>query len=480
LEFLLSIIALLYILLALLASGHALLNKRDPRAALSWIVICIIFPIIGSLFYFLFGINRVQTRARRLHRHSSLPQVANQTIGRSGNTPGDVTCREFKFPDRCQSVINVSNAVTQWPLTTGNTIEILYNGDQAYPEMLHAIRSATQSVYLTSYIFDNDEAGQEFIEALSDAQKQGVEVKVLVDGIGELGWMRRASTLLRKHNITVERFLPLTFRPPAFYVNLRNHRKILIIDGCIAFTGGMNISKRHIVHDGSHKGSVVDLHFRLAGPIVSQIENVFIQDWQFVTEEKLTPTPKNQLPAGNALCRTIVDGPNDNVDKLAIILIGAVSAAQQRIVIMTPYFLPSNELIAALQSASLRGVEVIILLPGKNDSRLVHWATRNLLWQLLQFNVRVYYQPGPFVHSKLFIVDDYYVLFGSANIDPRSLRLNFELVVETYDFSLVEQLSAHIAQKIELAEEVSLEVLENRPFLIRVRDALAWLWAPYL
>jgi len=472
---------MLYLLLATLASGHALLNKRDPRAALSWIVICIFFPIIGSLFYFLFGINRVQTRARRLHRHSSLaPPTVNQTIGGSGNISGDIVDSEVKFPDRCQSLINVSNAVTEWPLTTGNTIEILYNGDQAYPEMLHAIRSASQRVYLTSYIFDNDEVGQEFVEALCDAQRQGVDVKVLVDGVGELSWTRRVSTVLRKHSITVARFLPLTFRPPAFYINLRNHRKVLVIDGCIAFTGGMNISKRHIVHDGSRGSSVVDLHFRLAGAIVAQLENVFIQDWQFATEEKLTPMPNSQLPVGGAVCRAIVDGPNENINKLATILIGAVSATQQRIVMMTPYFLPSNELIAALQAASLRGVEVIILLPGKNDSCLVHWATRNLLWQLLQFNVRVYYQPGPFVHSKLCVVDDYYVLFGSANIDPRSLRLNFELVVETYDLELAEQLSAHIAQKIEKSKEITLEQMDNRTLPIRVRDALAWLWAPYL
>ncbi|NOZ54971.1 MAG: cardiolipin synthase [Gammaproteobacteria bacterium] len=477
-DFLIFIIIVVYLLLAALAGGHALLYKRDPKAALSWIVICIFFPIIGSLFYFLFGINRVQTRARRLHSNSSLAPNASD-LGDGRQNAAEITCHEFQFPQRCQSLLNVSNAITQRPLTTGNNVDILYNGDQAYPEMLHTIRSATQSVYLTTYIFDTDDVGQAFIEALCDAQRQGVDVKVLVDGLGEIGWPSRASTLLKKHNITVERFLPLTFRPPAVYVNLRNHRKILVVDGCIAFTGGMNISKRHIVHDGS-SSSMVDVHFRLTGSIVSQLEHVFIQDWQFVTEEKLMPMVINQLPVGEAVCRTIVDGPNENSDKLATLLIGAVSAAQQRILIMTPYFLPSNELIAALQAAVLRGVAVSVVLPGENDSRLVHWATRNLLWQLLQFNIRVYYQPSPFVHSKLFIVDDYYALFGSANIDPRSLRLNFELDVEAYDFGLVRQLSTHIEQKIERSKEITLEELDARTFAIKVRDALAWLWAPYL
>jgi cardiolipin synthase len=175
-----------------------------------------------------------------------------------------------------------------------------------------------------------------------------------------------------------------------------------------------------------------------------------------------------------------VDGPNEDLDKLAAILVGAVSSARSRVLIMTPYFLPSRELIGTLQTAALRGVEVNVVLPSKNDVRMVHWATRNMLWELLKRGIRVYYQPPPFVHSKLLIVDDHYAQIGSFNIDPRSLRLNFELAIEIYDMEVAEGLASYVLEKIERSREISLTDVDSRAIPIRIRDALAWLFTPYL
>jgi cardiolipin synthase len=175
-----------------------------------------------------------------------------------------------------------------------------------------------------------------------------------------------------------------------------------------------------------------------------------------------------------------MDGPNEDPDKLAMILVAAFGLARRKVMVMTPYFLPSRELIGAMQAAALRGVEVTVVLPVKNNLPFVHWATRNMLWELLQRGVRIFYQPPPFVHTKLFLMDDCYALVGSANIDPRSLRLNFEFALEVFDPDFCEVLQSHFEEARRRSREVTLQEVDSRPFPARTRDALAWLFTPYL
>jgi cardiolipin synthase len=254
-----------------------------------------------------------------------------------------------------------------------------------------------------------------------------------------------------------------------------------VSDGTTAFIGGMNIGDRHLVRTPGVKNSVEDIHFRLEGPVVSQIEQIFLEDWAFSTGESLAPSSVRPAESGTgAVCRSITDGPNEDLGKLSVILAGALSCARERIAVMTPYFLPSREMIAGLQSAALRGVQVDVILPGRNNLPFVHWATRNMLWELLQWGVNVFYQPPPFVHSKLLTIDDAYALVGSANLDPRSLRLNFELALEIFHKPTVETLNRHIRSALSRSKPVPFEEVENRPFFQRIRDSLAWLFTPYL
>ena len=244
----------------------------------------------------------------------------------------------------------------------------------------------------------------------------------------------------------------------------------------------MNIGDRHLAQNPDNPSRVVDLHFRLEGPVVEQLEGAFLEDWLFASGEEVIPPGEINCAAreDGLCCRTITDGPNEDLDKLAMILLGAVSSARSRVLIMTPYFLPSREMIGALQVAALRGVEVVVILPERSNLPFVHWATQNMLWELLQWGVRVYHRPAPFAHSKLFVVDDHYGLIGSANMDPRSLRLNFELAVEIHGKSFAEAMGAHIEAVRQVSQEVTVDALERRPLSIRVRDALAWLFSPYL
>jgi len=448
---------------AVAASTHALLHKRRPQSAFGWIALCFSLPLAGALLYYVFGINRVKTRARKLLTRHPAEVCPTEHVGYP--------------PPGLEPLGRLGHAVTDLPLTTGNQVRVLHNGEHTFPAMLAAIRGATRRVYLSTYIFETGELGREFVAALAEAAARGVDVRVLLDGIGELYSLPRAGTLLRRAGVRVATFLPPRVWPPLFSVNLRNHRKILAVDGALAFTGGANIRESYVAKGGA---KIVDLHASLAGPVVAQIESIFLRDWQFVTGEAArTPPTHAELP-GRAECRAIADGPERSYDRLTELLVGAIGAARKRVAIMTPYFLPPRELIAPLQAAALEGIDVAVILPARNNLPYVHRATRHMLWELLERGVQVYYQPGPFAHSKLFYVDDAYAQIGSANLDPRSLRLNFEMNVEVYDRRFVSELSAHFEGVRARSKQITVREVDRRALRTKVLDGAAWLFSPYL
>ena len=479
------ILACVVAAMSVTAAGHATLRKRDPKSALGWVAVSLTLPIFGALLYFLFGINRIRTRARMLEGMSGAgPDPEPKTSGAARpvrlreDAPAAVSVDDL--PPEFSELARVSEAVTGLPLAGGNRIEMLHNGEEAYPAMLEAIDGARESLYLITYIFESNATGHRFVDALARAVERGVEVRVLIDGFGEWYSESRISKILAKRGVRVGLFLKPKLLPPTLHFNLRNHRKVLVADGWTCFTGGMNIGDRHLAADLDNPKRVVDAHFRLEGPVVRQLEQVFFEDWRFVCGEILEPTAVDRTPRGTAICRAAVDGPNEDLDKLVTILIGAVSAARRKVAIMNPYFLPPRPLASALAAAALRGVEVTVILPELNNLRYVHWATRNMLWEILERGVRVYYQPPPFVHSKLFVVDDHYTQIGSANLDPRSLRLNFELAVEVFDQTFSRRVAAHIEEVRLKSKEIFVEELDSRPFFERLRDSLFWLFSPYL
>jgi len=470
-----------HVVLAVTSAGHALLYKKDPRAALGWIAVCLAYPLVGPLMYYLFGINRLRTRAHALKGEP----VKRLKLGyeRSDNISSYI---KQPLPARLAgqpqlaALARSSAAVTHRPLLEKNLLQPFFDGDSAYAAMLEAIAKARRSVCLASYIFETNHSGHAFINALAAARARGVEVRVLLDGIGELYSLPRASRLLKKQGVRVARFLPPSLLPPAVHINLRNHRKLLVIDDSIGFTGGMNIGDRHLRNRSDNSKWTADIHFQIAGPLVGQLQQVFDEDWLFVTKEKSQHAIEAAASNGNAVCRVVTDGPNEDLGKLAMIITGAVSLARRRVAIMTPYFLPQPTLISALQAAALRGVDVAIILPEKSNQLLAHWASRNMLWELLQFGVHIYYQPPPFAHSKLMLIDDDYAHIGSANLDPRSLRLNFELVVEVFDEEFVALMDKHFVQVKNTSREETLAGVDGRRLPVRLRDAIAWLFSPYL
>ena len=457
------------------AALHALLTKTDTYAAAGWIAFIIIFPLAGPLLYLLFGINRIRRKARRQVETVSDEAASDRRPARlSHGGPAGRLARHP--PDPLQ---RVGAQIMGVPTVGGNSVRCLRDGEQAFPAMLAAIRAAEHEVLLSTYIFDNDDTGKSFVAALADAQTRGASVRVLVDDFGRRYSFPTIVRALRRAGIKYARFMPLRLIPPSFSINLRNHRKILVVDQRTAFAGGMNIGDRQLARGESrHRAS--DLHFEFRGPVLGNLRDAFMDDWHYSGRSRIESVQRDIEPVGESLCRVVTDGPDGDFDHLALVINGVISAARSRIRIMTPYFVPDRKLVAALQSAALRGVDVRIIVPLENNWPLVGWATHHLLAELLQAGIRVFLRSPPFAHSKCLLIDEHYSLVGSTNLDARSLRLNFEIGIEVFSAATNHALAAVCREAEEDAVEMTAERYARRSMPRRVRDAAAALFSPYL
>ena len=376
-----------HFLAALAASIHALLHKRDSRSTTLWLATICFLPLLGPILYPVFGVNRIRRRAISFGVHATRIRPVTELSGEphpSGIEPLEMLAR-------------VVGRVVAQPLTPGNRIQPLLNGDEAFPAMIAAIESAQTSISLATYIFDHDPSGHQFVLALARAVERGVAVRVLIDAAGACYSWPPVTRQLKHARIPFATFLPSSWFAPwrVATSNLRNHRKILVIDGRTAFTGGMNIRHGNMLADHP-KRPVQDLHFRVQGPVVERLQEAFANDWAFTTGETLDDARwfPELAEAGNVMARVITDGPDADYDKLRWTLLAALAEAQTSVRILTPYFLPDQALVTALNLASLRGVRVDIILPATNNLPLIHWASRALWWQVLERGCRVWLTPS--------------------------------------------------------------------------------------
>jgi cardiolipin synthase len=458
--------ALIGFALAIGVTLHALLRKRRVSVAVGWIGLAWLSPIFGTALYLTFGINRVSRRARRLR-----------------TKPSDAT----KLPDTDDEVVpetlwpldRAIRRITGLPAFAGNAVQMFRNGDAAYPVMLAAIREARASIALSSYIFRDDPTGREFCDALVEAKARGVSVRVIIDGIGGGYFRAPAYHRLTAAGVPAALFMhsALPWRMP--FLNLRSHKKLLIIDGRIAFTGGLNISQpNRVALKPEHP--IRDTHYRLRGPVVEQLAVAFAADWAFVDGEILDSEPwvADLAPVGTSVARVVTSGPDADVEKIEQVILQALACARRTVRFVTPYFLPDELVTGALAQAATRGITVDLIIPRVSDHPFIDWATRAHLDPLLRAGVRVWLDEPPFDHSKVMVVDDVWCFIGSANWDMRSFRLNFELNVEIIDADLAARLDTFMRGKMET--RLSREVLAARALPIRLRDAGVRLLLPYL
>ncbi len=465
-----------HFLSAALATGHAIINKVNPRSAIGWVGLFWLSPFIGVLAYYIFGINRIRRKGAKLgiDRLTALAREQEHCF-----TPQDFAGR----PEiaNLKDLAQLGKSLSGRELLDGNSITPLQNGDQAYPEMLRAIGEAQTSVCLTSFIFRHDTIGRQFVEALAAAKERGVDVRVIIDGVGGGYLWSRTAFALRRRKIPTQRFMHsfVPWRMP--YLNMRSHKKILVIDGITGFVGGMNIADEN-VHEGKKKHVINDIHFRVDGTVVMHLAAAFAEDWLFLTGKQIK---RNRcFPAitrqGHSVARGIASGPDEDNEKLQWIMSGAIGTAKNHIQIMTPYFLPDQRVLAALSLAALRGVHVEILVPGKSNHRYIDHAAWAQYEQLLKPGCRIIHSPAPFDHSKLMTVDGSWALLGSTNWDARSMRLNFEFNIEIYDHRLVGTIVSFIDEKIKASREITLADVQNRSTLRKLHDGGLRLLQPYL
>jgi cardiolipin synthase len=457
--------AMAHIAIAASVTVHVLLNKRNIGTSISWMGIAWLSPFIGGLLYYAFGVNRVKRRALRLRRQRSHMFLANQV---APNTPGAGPLTPLEY---------AIGQLTGLSAEQGNRIGLLRSGDDAYPAMLGAIDAAEKCVGLCSYIFRDDEAGMPFIEALIRAHRRGVQVRVLIDGIGAGYFWSGTYLRLREAGVPVDRFLHSYVPWKTPFLNLRNHRKLMVVDGRIAFTGGINIGHENLLATNpAHP--VRDTHFRIEGPVVEQLTEAFADDWLYETGEKLLDDAwfPELHPVGEAIARIITSGPDEDIEQIEFAVLHAISCARRSIRVVTPYYLPPDLVTTALSLAAMRGLTVDVVVPEHSNHTILDWARRAPLRVLLEAGCRVWLLPAPFDHSKLMTIDDSWSMIGSANWDTRSFRLNFELNVEVQDEAFA-RLLAGVAANGRL---LTLAELDGASLPLRLRDNAARLLQPYL
>lgn len=450
---------------------HAVMTRRDSRAAAGWVTFVLLLPIVGAVLYVLLGVNRVRRRASALRSADHKPL---DSLGPFARGTGDVDAS-------LAGLVRLGDSLHHLPLVSGNQATLLDSGDEAFPAMLSAISNAQASITMATYIFDKDAWGLRFVSALGQAVARGVQVRVLIDGVGARYSFPTITRQLRRSGVNVREFLPPRLGLGLPFANLRNHRKLLVVDGTLGFTGGLNIRAGSVLADDP-RHPTRDLHVRLQGPIVSQLQETFAEDWRFVAKESLDgpiwyPAP---VSAGGILARGIAAGPDEDMDALPITLVAALNLARKRVAIVTPYFVPERTLYHALEVTALRGVIVDIIVPERSNVRLVNWAFWGSVDRLIEKGCRIWLSPAPFDHSKMAVVDGQWSLFGSANWDARSLRLNFEFCVEAYDAPLASEFEAACESRRVASKRLTTQMLVERRWLRKLRDASARLLTPYL
>ena len=484
--------AVLHITMFLLVVYSCLKTRREATSALLWIFVAWSFPLIGPLLYLIFGINRVPRKAwhkqradneflnERLARESeSLPLVYWRAVHESlAAEPTDPAAQALQK--------TLSPILSDYPLLGGNAIEPLVDGDAAYPRMLDAIRHARHHVHLQTFIVWNDAIGREFLDLLAEKARQGVTVRFMFDSFGSMGAVLSPLFLRYRHvpNMQIVGWTQTNLLKRLVQFNLRNHRKIMVVDGERAFMGGINLRQENLSRPGAP--AIRDYHVAVRGPIVQELQYSFLRDWYFMTDDDpevlLQQAHFPHLPAvGPAMIRVANSGPTpDGMEVIARVFFECLVAARRQLFMVTPYFVPPRDILQALCSAARRGVDVRLIIPHTNNHLYAGLAGQSLYEDVMEAGVRIYQRRDPFMHAKALIVDDTLAMVGSANLDVRSLRLNYESNLIVYDPGYINALKQIVLNEQAHSDELDLATWQARPTSHRLLENACYLLMPML
>jgi cardiolipin synthase len=470
---------------AVAASVGILVQRRPPVATLAWILALLLLPWIGALVYIAFGPRKIERRVLRYL--AATDRVARSTVDHLHATR---SVEPFAGPESRVQLAHLVDRAGEGLPVRADRVEVHDDGDDSYRALTAAIEAAQHHVHLEYYIWEPDAVGIALRDLLARRAASGVEVRVLVDAVGSNRLPRRFWAPLAKAGGEVAVFNPLRLsrlRPQL--VNFRTHRKLVVCDGATGFVGGMNISR---LHSRAHVGAAAwrDTHLRIEGEPVRKLQRIFFEDWMFARPRFRAAAVDNEryFPAlhsgAGAWTQVISSGPDEDNDAIHRFYFGAINAGTRRIWMTTPYFIPDEAILTALLTAALRGVDVRLLVPKKGDSRLVTAASRSYFDDLVNGGVRVYEYGPPMLHAKTLLVDDDIAVAGTANVDNRSFRLNFELIAVAYDTALAGTLAAHFVRDLGRASPYRKpsprRMRRLRTLADRFVDSLARLFSPVL
>ncbi len=470
---------------------HALQRRRNASATVLWIFLAWSFPIVGPLVYLAFGIDRVSVKGmeRQLTNQLLMQRRNERLVDESALRAWhlDYMTQPAKLENRVSRKLNsaIDAICPDHPLLTSNAIFPLVSGDATYPLMLQAIRSAKHHIHMQSYIFYRDETGRQFLEALKEKAEEGVQVRLLFDRFGSthayLGAMFRKYR--KVPNLEICGWTQANPLKAQFQINLRNHRKNLIVDGHVAFFGGVNIASENITK--KNKPAIRDYHFKVEGPLVHELQLSFLSDWFFMTRDPIdTLLSADYFPKvisiGHARARLLDSGPSSTPGLLTETFFNAIVTAREQILLVTPYFVPTSDIIQALRSATRRGVDVRIVVPKNNNHKYAGMAAKALFRDLLDAGARIFLREPPFIHAKAMVIDTSVALVGTANLDTRSLELNYETTALLEDEKVVNTIKRMIKDDIAQSTEIDLNEWLKRPRLQKLGENLCSLMAPVL
>ncbi len=464
-------LAILFTINLLLIAVVILFENREPERSLSWLLVLFTFPVIGFILYIFFGHNwhRKSYEERRLAHYTMVQwrKDAKRDASAYELTPLEATLRRF------------STSATGFRLTTGNHVHILTDAQIKYPRLIAAIKGAKKSIDFEYYIYRYDKIGREIIDILKMKAKEGVRVRFLADGYGSIGLGRKAFSEMREAGIKAHYFAPLITLFYFFKANYRDHRKIVIIDNEVAFTGGINIGDEYL--GSSKRGNWRDTSIELRGPCVRQFIELFEEAWGRTTgngSTKSPPEPK-EFTHGE-IVNVVPSGPDTNWFAVLQLYLAMINQASVSLKIQTPYFIPDQSIGAALVNAALRGVDVQIMVPRYPDNQLLRHVATTYFGDILKAGGRVFEYPVGFIHQKVIITDDAVATTGTCNIDVRSFRLDFEVNVLLSDSKTVGHLLDDWENDLRICEELEYAAFIARPYSRRVKESLLRLIAPLL
>ena len=475
-----QVFTILYTIISIIIGIDILLDNRDPSSTVAWLMVLFILPIVGIFLYLYIGRNH-RKKKTFIRKRSEDYIILNSLLREQFPFINYKEMFKKEFNDIRGKIIPLLLNNTGSPITVNNKVKVLQNGDATFTEIFNAIDNAKEHIHIEYFIIKDSQIGRKFQQALIKKAKEGLEIRLIYDAVGSIRLRKSFVKPLEDAGVQVKCFLPVALPFLGARLNYRNHRKILVVDGKVGFTGGINIGDEYLGGD-KKLGFWRDTHLKIEGEAVYVFQGIFLADWNFVSGETIDDFKyfPSQGYRGEKIVQIASSGPDSHWASIHQAYFSAINSARERIYITTPYLVPDDGILLALKTAALRGVDVRLLLPIKPDHRTVFWASKSHFKELLESGVRIYQYEKGFIHGKVFIVDNNFVSIGTANLDIRSFKLNFEVNAFIYDEEINCGLVRDFLEDLGASREVLLDEFKNRPIMHKIKESTARIFSPIL